>query len=69
MKPLVSSVAAGALLAFSSAAHAGTIGEPIIGIFTDPVFVGNLVNSPAVGQLAPLDNSLTAPPLYPRSWN
>jgi hypothetical protein len=62
MKRLVSSAAAVTLLTFSSIADAGTIGDPIIGIFTNPVLVGNIVNSPAVGQLQPLDNSSTAPP-------
>src|SRR5689334_9482185 len=43
-------------------ALAGTVGEPIIGVFSDPVFAGNLLNFPTAGQITFGDVSNFAPP-------
>jgi hypothetical protein len=43
-----------------SIAQAGSFTGTIIGVFSNPVLAGNVLNDPAVGQLAYMDNTSTA---------
>jgi hypothetical protein len=59
MKAKVAAV--GIISLIAPQAMAGTVGDQLIGVFSSPVFIGNVLNDPTPGQTVPFNNSSTAP--------